>query len=460
MPTVFVPVIIVGIVAAVMIGFIIKNVFAPKKIANLANYVKQGKYSAAAKTAKLLLQKEPRNPELHYLLGQAYLKDGKPELALMEFKTVNDIGQFGGYVPETEFRTEIAELFRRFNQPEEALKEYLLLIKRLPESPEYLYQAGTLFEERGNTDRATGFYRKAVEIDPKHALAHFRLGLILYRSKHQVEAKAEFESAISGGNTALQAYYYLGRILKENRDYVAALVAFEKAQRDQEVKLKAIVERGSCYLSLNSLDKAVTELERALRLIDNESLPEALYARYFLSVCFERMRRFDDAIAQWERIYAKKPSFRDVAEKLTQYQDLRTDDQMKDFLTASQSDFSEMCKSLVLKLDLAPQDVTEIPNGCQLIAVEAESKWRNTRKMPRLVRIYRISEVVDVSTVRSMHEDMKRMNVMRGIVLSTSRFSRSAVEFADTRPIELHDREQLQKLLKAVQADESATGAS
>jgi tetratricopeptide (TPR) repeat protein len=447
MPVMYIPVIIVGIAALSIIGFVVASALAPKKIATLANYVKQGKYQAAVRTAKQLLQKEPRSTELHYLLGQAYLKDGKAELALMEFKTVNEIGQFGGYAPELDFRSTIADLFRQFGQPEEALKEYLLLMKRVPNDANYVFNAGSLFEDRGNPDRALEFYRKAISLNPKHAKAHLKLGLILYRGKHTVEAKSEFEAAIEGGNEALQAYYYLGRILKENHDYVAALVAFEKAQRDPEVKAKALVERGGCYMSLNSMDKAVTELERAIRLINNESSPESLYARYFLSLCFEKMRRFEDAISQWERIYAKKPAFRDVAEKLSQYQELRTDDRMKDFLTASQSEFSEICKTIVTAMDLAPQDVSEIPNGCQVIAVESESKWRNTRKMPRLVRVYRISDVVDVSTVRAMHEDMKKLNVMRGMLITSSRFSRSAAEFADTRPVELIDKERLQRLL-------------
>ncbi len=450
MPTLVIPIIIVGISAVAIIGIIAKNVFAPKKIANLADYVKQGKYSTAARLCKQLLQKDQRNPELHYLLGLAYLEDRKEELALMEFKTVNEIGQFGGYVPEAEFRKKIAELYRKFDQPAEALKEYLLLIKLEPTNADYFFQAGTLFEERGNTERAEGFFRKAIQIDPRHSSAHFKLGMLLYRVKRSVEARAEFEASIGRGDDNLQAYYYLGRILMENHDFVAALVAFEKAQRNPKVKAKALVGRGSCYMHLNSLEKAITELERAVRVINNESSNDTLYARYFLSLCFEKMRRLEDAIEQWERIYKKKPSFRDVAEKLSQYQDLRADDSLKDFLTASQDEFLEQCKAIVLALDLAPQDLTEIPNGCQIIAMEAESRFRNTRKMPRLIRILRITEVIDLSTVRALHEDMKRMGVNRGVIVAPTRFSRTAAEFAETRPLELIDRERLQKLLKKV----------
>ena len=47
----------------------------------------------------------------------------------MEYKSVNQIGIFGPTIPEAEFRTKMAQIFIRFNQAEEALKEYLLLVK-------------------------------------------------------------------------------------------------------------------------------------------------------------------------------------------------------------------------------------------------------------------------------------------------------------------------------------------
>jgi len=107
------PIIIVGIATLGIIAFAFRNVLAPKKIANLAAYVKQGKYSAAIRTAKQLLQKDPRSSDLHYLLAKAYLEDNRAELALLELKSVGEIGQFGRFVPEPEFRETIAVLYER-----------------------------------------------------------------------------------------------------------------------------------------------------------------------------------------------------------------------------------------------------------------------------------------------------------------------------------------------------------
>jgi tetratricopeptide (TPR) repeat protein len=447
MPVYLIPTILVGIALVGIIIFVLKNVFSPKKIATLSQHVKQGKYSAAIRLAKQILAKEPRNPEAHYLLGLAHRGEGNPELALMEFKAVSQIGKFGGECEEKTFRSEIADLYAAFDQPEEALKEYVLLIKMEPQNADYYYRAGLLFSKRDKSDRAAEFFRKCVELDPKHSDAHYELGHLLYRSKHTVEAKTELDLAIKYRQDNFKAYYYLGRLLKESHDFVTALIAFEKSQRDPDFKIKALVERGSCYMSLNSLEKAVTELERAIRLIENEASLEALYARYFLSLCYERLRQFEDAIDQWEKIYAKKPSFRDVAEKLSQYQDLRTDDRLKDFLTATMDEFYELCKGVVEHLGYSTRDITDIPNGCQIIAMEQESKWRNARQMPRLIRMLRVAEIVDLSAVRSIHEEMKKLSVMRSMIIASSRFSRSAKEYAETRPVELLDKVRLQSLL-------------
>ena len=449
MSGIIVLIIIFGCVLGVITFFIIKRVIAPQKVATLNELLKQGKYTAVTRMAKQIIAKEPRNAEAHFLLGQAYIADNKPEIALMEFKTVNQIGSFGGICKEPAFRKRIAELYAQFNQPEEALKEYLLLIKLEPTEADHYYHSGMLFEERNKSDKAVNFYRKTIEINPRHSGGHYKLGYVLYRGKKPVEAKVELENALKFDSENYMAHFYLGKILKENHDYVASLVSFEKAQRDPELKIKALVERGGCYMSMNNFDKAIVELERAIKLSKNESSTEVLFGRYFLAICHEKSRSIDLAIEQWEKIYAKKPSFRDVAEKLSQYQDLRADDKMKDYLTANLMDFQELCKSLTTVMNLRVTDINDIPNGCQIIAVDDDARWRNARKMPKLIFYLRVPEMIAESTVRNFHEKMKQIGVIRGVIITSSTFSRTAMDFAESRPIELLNKDKLQKMLES-----------
>ncbi len=399
--------------------------------------------------AKKIIARDPRNSDVHYFLGLAYLADGKPELGMMELRTVNQIGQFGQYCPEIPFRKKIAELYAKFNQTEEALKEYLVLIKREPAVSDHYFRAGELFEERRKTAKAAEYYRRAVELDPRNWEAHFRLGMILYRDKKPVEAKTSLDASIKNNPDNYAAYFYLGRLLKENHDFTAAILTFEKAQKDAAYKTKAIVERGACYMSMNSFEKAITELERALKVAGEAEEHEVLYARYFLAICRERTRDIEGAVEQWEKIYARQPNFKDVADKLTQYQDLRQDDRVKDFLIANQEKFVELCRGMAASMGLAVQDIAEVPNGCQIIGVESQSKWRNARRVPKLVRILRSPDIVDEATVRAFHEEMKNINVTRGIIVTSSGFSRTAEGFVESRPVELWGKHKLQELLKS-----------
>jgi tetratricopeptide (TPR) repeat protein len=451
MPAIIILIIIFGTAFGGITFFLIKTVIAPKRVATLLEYYRQSKYSAAIRMARQIIAKEPRNSEAHYLLGLSYLGDAKPELALMELKTVNQIGKFGGICPEVDFRKSIAALFSRYGQVEEALKEYLLLMKLEPMQADHYFHSAELFEERNKTEKALDFYRKTIEVEPRHSNAHYKLGYLLYRSKKPVEAKAELETAIKLRPDNYTAHFYLGRLMKEGHDYVAALHCFEKAQRDPDMKVKALVERGSCYMSMNNFDKAVSELERSIKLSKDEAATESLFARYFLALCYEKMRDIDHAVEQWEKIYAKKPQFRDVAEKLSQYQDLRTDDRLKDYLTVSTQEFHELCKAACTQMGLRVRDLSEIPNGCQIIAVDDDTRWRNTRKMPRLLHFLRVPEMIPESSVRSFSELMKKISVQRGIMVSSSNFSRVAMDFVESRPIDLIDKDKLQQLLKGVE---------
>ncbi len=450
MPLIIVLVLIIGIAVAVITVFIMKSVLAPKKLATVANFQKQGKHNSAIRIAKQILEKEPRNAEAHYLLAGSYKAEHKSEIALMELKKVNELGSFGGYCKENEFRLIIAELYEQFNQPEEALKEYILLIKLMPVMGEYYFRAGKLFENRNKADKAAQYYRKAIQLTPRLSYAHYSLGYILFKAKKNVEAKSEFEAALKYKADLYAAHFYLGKLQKNNHDYIPALLSFEKASRDQEYKVKALVERGACYMSLKSFDKAIIELERGIKLTSNASSPETLYARYFLAACHENERDFESAIDQWEEIYAKKPNFRDVAEKLSQYQELRSDDKMKDYLTSSTLEFQEICKALTGTMALNITELSDINNGCQIIAVDGDTKWRGTRKMPKLIWYLRIPEMVPDTTVRAIHEKMKALSVTRSIIVVSTNFSRKAQEYAESRPIDLIGKELLQKELKKV----------
>jgi tetratricopeptide (TPR) repeat protein len=326
--------VIVIIVLAVGIGFLafflVKNVILPKRTAAAADLISKNKTLQAMRKAKAALEKDPQNAEAHFILGKAYLADKRNEQALREFRSVSRLGITGKDIPETEFRETIAALYAEFHEEEEALKEYIMLIKAHPEDPEYYFRAGKLFSNRNRGDLAEQYFKKAISLNPKEERFRYEMGMLYYLSKRIKEADTEFKTVLRLNPANSKAMLYQGKILKESKDYTGAIPFLEKAARDQEIKLRALVELGGSYMSLKAIDKAVVELERAVNAIENEAEADSLYARYFLAMCFEKTGEFYKAIAQWDKIYAQKKNFKDVGEKLTQYIEYRTDNTEKD----------------------------------------------------------------------------------------------------------------------------------
>jgi tetratricopeptide (TPR) repeat protein len=445
-------IIIFGAGAGFLIFFMIKSLIAPHKVEALAELIKKGKTQRAIKAAKRIIIRDPKNAEAHYYLGLAYHKEGRDELALPEFKAVNQIGISGKNIPELEFRQLLAQLFIRGKQGEEALKEYLLLIKLMPNRSEYYYWAGKLFSERNRTDMAENYLRKAAELSPRDGKIHYELGVMLYKEKKTREAKSALEAALKYQSDNAQIHFFLGKIEKDAKNYTAAAGSFEKAARDAEFRIRALVERGGCFMALNAPERAIPDLERAVTAITDEEAQDGLYARYFLGICYEKIRELDKAIAQWDKIYARKKNFRDVGVKLAQYQELRSDDNIKDYLTSPPFGFLELCRAIVNQaMALQVQNEKNLPDGCEIVAIENDSaQWRNTRKMPRLIRFYRSPDPVDEPKIRAVLDDAKEKNITRAAIVTSAEFTRAALDYANSRPVELFNKEKLQGLLEGV----------
>ncbi len=426
-----------------------RSIMAPHKLDNVPRLLRQGKTQTAIKMCKQIVAKEPKNYQAHFYLGKAYLKENRTELALMEYKTVNDNALFGEGIEELPFRKEYAQILLQHNQQNDALQNFLLLTKMEPNNAENFFQAGRIYELQNRYDIALGFMQKAAMLDKKHAKAHAEIGLMMYRTKQYEGAKKEIDIAIKLSPETYSSYYYLGKILKDQKDLNSAIKAFEKAQRDPEVRQKALIEHGSCFMVANRYDNAAMDFQRAIDLDKNNSNPETLFARYFLGLCYEKSRKIDDAIKQWEEIYKRNKNFRDVASKLQEYKDLQANDYLKDYLTCSNDEFPEICKNTAekgLNMQVLTCDLKKW--GCQITGVaKGDDSWMNVRKQVILIRFFRNPEPIEDAPVREAVELLKTMNAVKAFMFSSSSFTQAAKHFAENRPVELVEKQKLEAVL-------------
>lgn len=448
---IFLMFLIIGTIFAAYLFFVVKNYVAPRKIGQISKLLESGNTSLAIRNLKMFLAKNERNLEAHWYLGEAYYQEKKYELAIVEYKYVLKLGDFTKELTEVMVRKRLARIFQEFNQLEEAQKEYILITNLEPENYEAYFQIGVLFYKRNLFDNSVAYFQKALRINPQHSDTHFYLGMLYFNTGRYEEAQASLNKALQYNPRNLKAHLYLGLIFKAFSQFDQASREFELAVRDPDLKVRALLENGKAFLESGNMAKAVVELERALKSSSAED-DVKIEVRYWLSTCYERSRDLHNAIEQWEIITQYRPSYKDVPDKLASYSDLRTDDRLKDFLTASTQTFQGFCEKLIVSMGFTIIDTQGVSDeGFDCIAMETETKWRNVRRAKALVKIRRVTKPISVLPVKEMQEEMKKMSADKGIFVVTSTFAPSASQYAATRPIDLIDKKQLTDLLKKAQ---------
>ena len=438
------------VILTVIALYFVHTYVMPRKIEEIARMIENGQTKLAIKKLNDLLEKDDRDPYVHYLLGEAYLADKNKQYAIVEYRQVLKLGRYNEKMREADIRGKLAALYMERKAHEEAKKEYLILTKIDPANYENYYELGKIFYNIGMLEKAIGFLKKAVQHNTNHASSYYYLGQIYYRHGAHADAKQALVQAIKIDPSNSKAHYFLGLVLRQQNDYEWAIKEFEIAQKSEALKVKCFLAKGSCHLERAQYPRAIIEFERGLKF-SRKGTDIELNLRYFLAESQEKMRDIHSAIANWERISQVKNNFKDVQQKLVTYSEFRQDDRIKDFLIAGLAQFEHLARKIVESMSLNISEIEIISDTeIEIIAIDSAGKWRNTRQHNKIIRVIRTTDTIQEALLRKLHEKMRSKNATRIVVITTGEFSQPAVDFANTRPIELFGKTELVKLLQKI----------
>ncbi len=384
-------------------------------------------------------------------MAEAYQVEKNYAYSIVELRQVLKYGLFDDNVNEVDVREKLADLLVLQKKYQDAKKEYLLLTQIDPSNYKNFFILGKLFFEANVLDKASDYLKKSISINNKHAESYYYLGQVFYRGGSNNDAKQAFINTIKNDAGNYKAHYFLGLCLRAEGDHEWAIKEFEIAQKAEDIRAKCFLAKGTCFFETEQYPKAIVEFERGLKTIGAAS-DTALNMRYFLAACYEKMRDMQSAIENWEKISEVNKKFRDVEEKLRQNSEFRQDDRIKDFMIASLSNFEHTCRKMIESMSFEVLETKVMSDtDIEIYASEKEDqKMRNTRKLYRLIRILRTTQVVQDSFLRSLYETMKPRNAQRIMVITTGEFSQPAIDFSNTRPIELVGKAKIVEILKNV----------
>lgn len=174
--------------------------------------VQSGNWRAVQSCATALVQKDPANPEGHFLAGLVARAASQPEAAASAFERAltADPGRYDAAV-------ELAEAWRMLGRPAKALRLLDAQVGRLGNSPKYLDLAGTVYSQLGLHARAAPLFEAACRLQPGVERLQASLAECLVTLGRLGEAETLYRELL-GRFPRHQRYHYQLANLRRARD--------------------------------------------------------------------------------------------------------------------------------------------------------------------------------------------------------------------------------------------------
>lgn len=166
---------------------------------------------------------------------------------------------------------------------------------QLPENQEdertRLIQAADALSNEEKYVEAEEILRRLIKRSPKYAIAHYKLGNVLYRQEKTEEAIAAYQQAIEINSRYALAYNAIGTVRAGQGRWQEAIVEYQKALEINPEYGEALTHLGQALWQQGRRDEALVALERALNVFKSQNRLEQAYR---IEQLLERLRSDDD----------------------------------------------------------------------------------------------------------------------------------------------------------------------
>jgi tetratricopeptide (TPR) repeat protein len=445
--------ILTGIIIVGIIIFLtyFKMFRKPKKLQRIWEQIKRGDIRDSVRDLRTHIIKHGGSMDAHALLGECYRREGNCGMAIVEYRHCLKMRGKSTILSTVDIREGLVDCLLRVKKDDEALVELLELSRVDPRNYRYLFEIAQIFYRKGNIEQAVTYFDKTIKYNPNHAASLGYLGVIMYHANKVREAVVYLTQAVRYDNRNYRGYYYLGRVYMDGRDFSRAVTYFEASQRSPEYRVRSHLQKGTCYRELDELDNAVDEYKKGIAAATPRDQNALLATRYELAALYETRGKLAEAIEQWESIIRSNPTYRDVERKLEEYQDLRADDNMKDFLVSPAPMFEGICVEIVRYLGYDIVDIRHQTSSItNVICIPRMDSLRPISRQYVYFKIYREALSLGLSAVKTLLEEAKKLRCVKAVCISPFKFRPEAVEFSLSRQIDLIGGDRLSQILREI----------
>jgi tetratricopeptide (TPR) repeat protein len=243
-------------------------------------------YTQAESYLQLLLQQQPENAQIWFLLSYVAARQKQYPLAIQHIKKAIELEP-----QEISFYSNLGTIYTNQKQYILAIQYYQKAISIQPENHSLYKSLGFVYglqgdmaaatfnyalaeEKNGNLLAAAKYYQKAIALKPDYVLAYYNLGALSYKQQSLERAIECYQKVTQLQQNHLEAYYTLGLIYQAEKLYSSAIYNYE-----QVVKLEPNYKEA--YLNLSLLYKEQGNLAKAFEACQNAIQFQAATAKSF-----------------------------------------------------------------------------------------------------------------------------------------------------------------------------------
>lgn len=250
----------------------------------------------------MALSLQPQYAPAYRGLGQVFEGKGDPASAVTHYqKAVSLEGlnpAFASDVTIARFRlsqlgdspeiaTQVREHYQKAatllkaKKKEEALKEFLFVLDRVPKRLDALENAAVILSELGRADESIALLRRIVSIDPNLLFAHFLLGAVEESQGKIAEAWEEFHLVLQ-----------IGEKVPNQKDVVRAKEKIDQlgATKELAVSIDSRLKMAAALYEKDDLEPAEKEFQEILQIV-----PANIRAKFGLASIDYKKEKLDEA---------------------------------------------------------------------------------------------------------------------------------------------------------------------
>lgn len=241
---------------------------------------------------------DPKSAPIHFGLGVALHENKDSDAAIAVFRKVIELDP-----KHVKAHFNLGHVLSERQRVDEAIAVVEKGLKVAPQDPLlHNLMGGCLTKNKDRWPEAEAALRKAIQLDPKFAIAHFNLGLLYFDMGKFADAEAVLQKATVLNPKLAEAFDHLGNSLFQQRKYDEAIVAHQKSLAINPRQAVAQRNLGAALYELKRHDEALIAIRKSIELD-----PRYVRAHFLLGRTLHAQKKWGDSLAALDKVLELEP---------------------------------------------------------------------------------------------------------------------------------------------------------